>query len=142
MFFNISLENGKRDMIRAVLEGICYHLRWMLECQDRKIKTSDTIRFSGGGALSDVTDQILADILGRKVEVVVEPQNVGSIGAATTMGVGLGLIDSIDRIPEFIPVEKTFIPDGKNKAVYDRQFEVFKKLYSANRENYRLLNIK
>ena len=29
MFFNIKIENGKRDMLRAVLEGICYHLRWL-----------------------------------------------------------------------------------------------------------------
>ena len=42
IFFNIRVENGKRDMIRAVLEGICYHLRWLLECEMRKVKTSDT----------------------------------------------------------------------------------------------------
>lgn len=46
MFFNIRLETGKTEMIRAVLEGVCYHLKWMLECQDRKIQTSKTIRFS------------------------------------------------------------------------------------------------
>ena len=58
MFFNIRVENGKRDMIRAVLEGICYHLRWLLESQMRKVKTSDKIRFVGGGALSPVTCQM------------------------------------------------------------------------------------
>ena len=51
-------------MIRAVLEGICYHLRWLLECEMKKVKTSDTIRFVGGGALSPVTCQMLADITG------------------------------------------------------------------------------
>ena len=30
MFFNLSLETGKSDMIRAVVEGVCYHLRLML----------------------------------------------------------------------------------------------------------------
>ena len=53
------IENGKREMLRAVLEGICYHLRWLLESQERKEKTSETIRFVGGGALSAVTCQIL-----------------------------------------------------------------------------------
>ena len=38
MFFNIRLDTGKTEMIRAVLEGICFHLRWMLECQDKKAK--------------------------------------------------------------------------------------------------------
>ena len=90
MFFNISLETGKTQMIRAVLEGICYHLRWMLECQERKAKTSDAVRFCGGGALSDVTSQILADITGRTVQVVDSPQNVGAVGAAAVAAAGLG----------------------------------------------------
>ena len=35
IFFNLRLDTGKTEMLRAVLEGICYHLRWMLECQDK-----------------------------------------------------------------------------------------------------------
>ena len=49
MFFNLRLETGKAQMLRAVLEGICFHLRWMLEVQEKKTKTSDPIRFVGGG---------------------------------------------------------------------------------------------
>ena len=51
MFFNIRIGTGKTEMIRAVLEGICFHLRWMLECEDKKVKTSQTIRFVGGAAI-------------------------------------------------------------------------------------------
>ncbi|MCR4797686.1 MAG: FGGY-family carbohydrate kinase [Lachnospiraceae bacterium] len=142
MFFNISLETGKRDMIRAVLEGICFHLRWMLECQDKKIKTSDPIRFSGGGALSDVTNQILADIIGRKIEVVESPQNVGAVGAAAIMAVGLHLLPKMEDIKKMIPVEKEFFPNSSNKKVYDRQYEIFKKLYAANKKNFKILNQK
>jgi xylulokinase len=36
MFFNINLETKKSDLIHAVLEGICYHLRWQLESQEKK----------------------------------------------------------------------------------------------------------
>lgn len=68
MFFNLRLETGKAQMLRAVLEGICFHLRWMLEVQEKKTKTSDPIRFVGGGALSPVTCQMLADITGRTIE--------------------------------------------------------------------------
>ena len=85
MFFGLTLDTGKTEMIRAVTEGICYHLRWMLECQDKKVKTSRVIRFCGGGALSPVTSQILADITGRTIEVVDRPQNVGSVGAAAVV---------------------------------------------------------
>ena len=140
MFFNISLETGKTQMIRAVLEGICYHLRWMLECQERKAKTSDAVRFCGGGALSDVTSQILADITGRTVQVVDSPQNVGAVGAAAVAAAGLGEIESLDQIEEMIPVRKTFRPDQAKKQIYDRYYQVFRQLYKSNRKNFLALN--
>jgi xylulokinase len=140
MFFNIRMDTGKTELIRAVLEGVCYHLRWMLECQDRKIKTSDPIRFVGGGALSDVTCQILADITGRTIETVSSPQNVGAVGAAAVVGVALGIIGSIDAVGEFIPAVKTFVPDMAKKPAYDKNYKVFKRLYKSNKANFKILN--
>ncbi|MDO5574670.1 MAG: FGGY-family carbohydrate kinase [bacterium] len=142
MFFNIKLDTGKTEMIRAVLEGICYHLRWMLECQDQKIKTSDTIRFVGGGALSELTCQILANITGRTIETVSGSQDVGAVGAALLVGVGTGEISSLDCVKELVKAEQVFTPDLKYKALYDRNFIVFKKLYQTNKENFRILNEK
>ncbi len=140
MFFNISLETGKTELIRSVIEGVCYHLRWFLETQDKKVKTSDVVRFVGGGALSDVTCQILADITGKVIETVDEPQNVGSVGAAVLMAVGLGLIKEVDEAGKLIPVKKTFKPNGKDKAVYDRNYEVYKTLYASNKKAFKALN--
>ena len=134
MFFGIKLETGKTELIRAVLEGVFYHLRWMLECQDNKLKTADTIRFVGGGALSDVSCQILADILGRTVETVASPQNVGSVGAAAIVAVGLGVIPELECVQEFIPAAKIFKPDMEKHQQYTPYYETFKKLYKANKE--------
>ncbi len=140
MFFNIKLETGKTQLIRAVLEGICYHLRWMLECQDKKIKTSRTIRFVGGGALSPVTCQILADITGRKIETVPNPQNVGAVGAAAVCAVGLKIIDSLETAGRWVPLAETYLPNSAVKQVYDKNFEIFKKLYISNKKNFKQLN--
>ncbi len=140
MFFNIRLETGKTELIRAVLEGICYHKRWMLECEAKKVKVGEKIRFVGGGAISPVTSQILADITGKTVETIGEPQNVGAVGAAALVGVGLGVIPSVEKVKEFIPVLRIFEPNKEVKAVYDRNFEVFKRLYKSNKENFRMLN--
>ena len=134
MFFGLTLDTGKTEMIRAVTEGICYHLRWMLECQDKKVKTSRVIRFCGGGALSPVTSQILADITGRTIEVVDRPQNVGSVGAALTAAVGLGAIDDMESIASIIPVKATYTPQTTHAAVYQRNYEVFKQLHKANKK--------
>ena len=140
MFFNLKLENGKRDMIRAVLEGICFHLRWLLECESAKIKTSDTIRFVGGGALSPVTCQMLADITGRVIETVDEPQDSGAVGAALLMALGMKIIDTPEEAGKLISVKKVYRPDIENKEVYERNYQVFRRLYKSNAKHFKVLN--
>ena len=140
MFFNISLDTGKTELIRAVVEGVCFHLRWFIETQDKKVKTSNTIRFVGGGALSKVTSQILADCTGRVVETVASPQNVGAVGAAVLIAVNAGIIPSVQDAKKLIPAINTYVPNKENKAVYDKNFEVFKKLYTSNKANFEALN--
>ncbi len=140
MFFNISIETGKSEMIKAVLEGVCYHLRWFLETEEKKVKSSEHIRFVGGGALSDLTCQILADVTGKVVETVDTPQNVGAMGAAVLIAVGIGQCSSIEDAKKLIPVSKTFNPNSENKAVYDKYYEVYKNLYPSNKKNFAALN--
>lgn len=127
-------------MIRAVLEGVCYHLRWFIETEEKKVKTSEKIRFVGGGALSDLTCQILADCTGKTVETVSEPQNVGAMGATVLVAVGLGICNSIEDAKKMIPVSKTFTPNMETKKVYDKYYEVYKNLYASNKKNFALLN--
>ena len=140
MFFNIRIENGKRDMIRAVLEGICYHLRWLLECEMRKVKTSDMIRFVGGGALSPVTCQMLADITGRTIETVNNTQEVGAIGTALVVAAGIKGIDVLELSGKLVKPDRIYVPNPENKEVYERNYKVFKKLYRSNAPNFKMLN--
>jgi len=140
MFFNISLDTGKTELIRAVTEGVCYHLRWMLECEDKKIKTSKTIRFVGGGALSPVTCQILADITGRTIETIENPQNAGAAGAALMAAVGTGEVKSIEEAGKLIKASAVYKPRTKDSKVYERNFEVYKNLYKSNKKNFEKLN--
>ena len=127
-------------MIHAVLEGVFYHLRWMLECQERRIKTSKVIRFVGGGALSPVSCQMLADITGRVIETVDSPQNVGSTGACAVAAIGLGLIPDIESVKGFIPATSVFRPDKAKHKAYTPYYKTFKKLYSANKVLFRQLS--
>jgi xylulokinase len=142
MFFNIRIENGKRDMIRAVLEGICYHLRWLLESEAKKVKTSDKVRFVGGGALSPVTCQMLADITGRPIETVRNVQEAGAVGTALVVAAGIRGVDVLDLSRQLVKADHVYIPNRENRDVYERNYDVFKKLYKSNASNFRDLNAK
>jgi xylulokinase len=140
MFFNISLETGKTELIRSVIEGVCFHLRWFIETQDRRVRTSNPIRFVGGGALSEVTCQILADCTGRSVETVANPQNAGAVGAALVAAKGLGLMTSIRDAGRFVKPERIYVPNRALREVYDRNYGVFVRLYGSNRRHFAALN--
>src|SRR5690554_809137 len=140
MFFNISLETGKTELIHSVLEGICYHLRWQLEAAEKKAPASQVIRLAGGGALAPLTCQILSDVLGREIEVVDNPQNTGAVGAAVVIAVGLGIIEKIEDAEKLITIKTRYSPNKNNTTVYNRYFKVFKSLYQKNRKAFRILN--
>jgi xylulokinase len=140
LFFNIGLETGKRELVRAVLEGVAYHQRWMLERVERQIPYQDSLRFVGGGAQSAAWGQILADVTGREILVMENAQNAGTVGAAVVCGVGLGFLDSFQEAKPLIRIAHAHQPRAEHADVYDRSFGVFKDLYKNNRKMFRQLN--
>ena len=39
-----------------------------------------------------------------------------------------------------VKVNRVYIPDASNKGVYERNYEVFKKLYRNNAESFKKMN--
>lgn len=140
MFFNIGMNTGKRRMIRAVLEGVAFHKRWMLEAMEKRIPKQEIIRFVGGGAKSPVWCQIMSDITGRSIETVENPQDSGAAGAAVVCAVGLGVMKDFQSAKSLIKVEHTYEPRDAYRRMYDRNFKVFKKLYAKNKKLFKSLN--
>ncbi|MCI6604083.1 MAG: FGGY-family carbohydrate kinase [Clostridiales bacterium] len=140
MFFNIGLETGKSELLRAVVEGCCYHMHWFLETIEKKLQTREVIRFVGGGALSPVTAQILADILQRPVETIPQPQNVGAAGAALVAAIGLGASSGFSEAAERIQADRRYEPRVESRTVHERNYQVFKTLYRQNKAAFAALN--
>jgi len=65
---------------------------------------------------------------------------IGAVGAAACIAVGTGMISSMTEVKKLIPAKITYHPNKANKAVYDRNFEVFKNLYKCNKKNFEILN--
>jgi xylulokinase len=139
-FINISLTTKKQDLIRAVIEGILMHKRWMFDRSRAKVKTSGVIRLVGGGARSAVICQILADILGLPVECIEKPQNAGALGAAILMSRGLDIVSSFDELGSMAVVERRYEPNPAAVQLYDKNYAVFQRLYRKNRKNFRIMN--
>ncbi len=138
--FNLSLQHGREHLIRAVLEGIAFNLRWGLEVLEKLYQPVDRLHIIGGGAKSDIWCQIIADITNRTICQADNPQQANARGAAMLASLSLGHIKSFEAISEHIVIRQRYTPDPKNRQLYDHLFREFKKLYRQNKSWYARMN--
>lgn len=138
--FNLSLENSREDIIRAVLEGVALNTRWLLEPFEKFLgRQVDAVHVVGGGANSEVWCRIFADVLRRRVRQMKDPIQANVRGAAFLAAVGLGELAFAD-VPALVECEREIEPDPAQRSVYDASFRELTNLYRANRAIYRRLN--
>jgi len=139
-FLNITLETTRAEMLRAVLEGVSLHLRWMLPGVEAFSKqTFETLYYSGGGAVSDEWAQIMADVTGRPILQLAEARQANTRGIAFLVFRRLGLVGDED-IDAFCPVKKRYEPRPEAVKVYDHLFEQFQLAYEQTEPIYDKLN--
>jgi xylulokinase len=139
-FVNYSLEHERRDLIRAVLEGVAFNARWLLgaveSCVGRRLAE---LRFIGGGAESELWSQIFADVLDRPMLRVEKPRLSNLRGAAMVALVALGELD-FGEVPQRVPVVARVEPRAEHRALYDELFAEFLALHDALQPTFRRLN--
>jgi xylulokinase len=131
VFVGLTLTHGRADMIRAVLEGVSFNLKIILEAFVRQGVRVPTMRVIGGGARGALWRQILADILDTPVEKLELLEEATSLGAAVAGGVGVGLFSGFDVVERIVKVVETHPPERGVRDVYDAQYEIFKEAYTA-----------
>lgn len=140
VFLNVTSQHDRRHFINAILEGICYSLRWQTEYYTRDTGLMlSSVGAVGGGALSDHWMQMMSDIMNLPVYRTKNAMHAGAIGAAIAAGVGLGLY-KCDQIKDHIGIDKTFYPRQENVTTYDRLYGIFKKVYPSLKDIFADLN--
>ena len=139
-FHNLSLQTGRSEMVRAVMEGVAFNSRWLIGAVERFVgRPFPSIRAIGGGATSHLWCSIYASVLDRPVEQVSEPVFANLRGSALIAGMALGVV-GVDEIHALVPVQETHLPEPEARDVYDRLFEEFPRLYAAQKGLFRRLN--
>ena len=140
-FFNLSADHTREHLLRAVYEGVAYNLRWMIEIVEKHFGfPMPALRVIGGGALGGPWMQIIADVTGRRVETVANPQEAGAVGAALTAAVGLGVYPDFEALKQVVHVAREFEPQPCNAETYDCLYRAYRRIYGCLRELYREVN--
>lgn len=129
-FIGIHIEHERKHFMRAVLEGVCcslYDTARLLEKPELPVRT---IYASGGFTRTPDWVQMLTDLFDKKVNVCGHG-DASSIGAVLLGMRALGIIKSWDEAAKYVSVHKTFTPHKKQTSVYQRNFEVFSKMYET-----------
>jgi xylulokinase len=144
-FVNMSLDTRRPDLIRAVVEGICHNLGWLLPFveafADRSI---DEVVFGGGAARSPAWAGILASVLDRPVHVLREPDHANARATALLALHRQGVL-GLDELATRFPFVTTHQPDPAAVPVHrDMQghfvasFDALRPVFGAlNREEHR-----
>jgi xylulokinase len=141
-FLNVSLAAGRGHFVRAVLEGVAFNARWLLDAVEGFARRPmASLRILGGGAQSDLWCQIHADILGRRLERVADPMFASLRGAGLFAAISLGKVSLAD-VRGLVVVTRAFEPDSHRREVYEPMYAEFKRFYGRLHGSYARLNRK
>lgn len=129
VFFGLTVAHGKRDLLRAIMEGVTYSL---LDCvnvmREMNISVSDMAACGGGGS-SPMWRQMLADVYGCPVQTTANKEGP-ALGVALLAAVGAGIYSSVpEACRAVIKPERVQNPDAGASKKYDAVYAVYKSLY-------------
>jgi xylulokinase len=130
-FLNISPNTTHDDMMRSLLEGIVFNLRWLSDAVEDVAETRfDRLMFTGGVALSDTCAQIMADVFERPVHQMENQRYAPCRGLAFFAFCRLGALNENDN-SAFSRIGRTFEPDPNNRALYTEHFSQMLEAFDA-----------
>ena len=139
VFFGLSAMHTKKDMLRAVMEGVSYSLRDCVEVfKQMNVSVSDMMACGGGGT-SAIWRQMLADLYGCPVKTASSKEGP-ALGVALLAGVGVGLYSSVPQACEaVINTDKIQNPIPDNTPKYEKCYKLYTEIYPALKESFKKL---
>jgi len=139
-FYNLSMDHKRSTLIRSVMEGVAYNLKWLMDAVEKFTGVRfNSVKMAGGGASSTLWPQIISDVLQKKISVVDRPIFVNARGAAILSLFASGSLRSAQDIPA-VTFRKQFLPSSEDAQIHSRNFTAFLKFYRNNRAHMSELN--
>lgn len=116
--WGLSLQSGRAQVFRALMEGVAYGMQDILQTFDRHGFAVQRIIASGGATHSPLFMQIYADVVGQPLAVTREPE-ASLLGSAAVAAVGAGLFPDLAAAARaMVAVAREYRPDPERHAAY------------------------
>ncbi|MBD5094416.1 MAG: xylulokinase [Subdoligranulum sp.] len=129
-FVGLDITTTRAEMSRAVMEGVGYNLKVILDILEGR-QPIEALTLIGGGAKGRLWLEILADIWQKPLEVPAYLEEATSLGAAVCGGVGVGLFPDYSAVRQFNKTVERIEPNRANAGRYQTLYAAFNEAYEA-----------
>jgi xylulokinase len=129
-FIGLTLQHTKHDMVRSVMEAVCFSALNVINEIEKEGFEIKQLRVTGRQSTSDFFNQLKADITGKELAVF----NNSESELAGCAVLGYSVLENKTSFAEeasaLVSVRKIFVPDKKTAAVYQKNFRLMNEAYS------------
>ena len=136
VYFGLGQEHTRAHMARAVLEGVGFALRSVLDVMTELDISASSVRVIGGGAQGQLWREILASIYNRPVLAPECLREATSYGAAIAAGIGVGLYEDYSVARSIVKIKDEHKPDPRVARTYDKVYAIYRSLYPSLKEQF------
>lgn len=131
-FTGLRMHHKKADLLRAVMEGILFNLREVLEIIEDQGGVIERVYASGGFAKSETWRQMMADIF--QLNILIPESCESSCFGAVLLGLlAIKEISSFEEVESLVHLSNEHIPNHDLAETYDNIFVKYSKIGVALR---------
>lgn len=138
MIFGLKLSHTRAHLYKSALESVGYSIAQHVDILEERGVTLQHITAVGGGVKNPVWMQIIADILGKPIQI--PSVTIGaSYGDALMAALAMGRFQNFEELRQAIHIKTIIWPDSERHRSYQPMKKLYTQLYQNNKElMYRL----
>jgi FGGY-family pentulose kinase len=135
VLFGLTLSHTRAHIYRAILEGVAFGMRNILDRMEGGGRKPITVlRGCGGATNNGLWKKIIADITGKPIVLTANSGNAGILGGAIISAVGNGSFKTFDDACASMTEITTVVePDMAEHDAYEPYFQRYLRLYQSTK---------
>jgi len=136
IIFGLTVYHTRAHIFRALMEGIAYEIRKLLDVLSELGFTITELRVLGGGGKTPTWSRIKADVTGRRV-IIPSYLDAALIGDVILAGVGTSLFNSYEEgVRKLVKIKQIIEPNLENKRLYDHYYRLYEEIIKRSQDIY------
>ncbi|MDR3145150.1 MAG: hypothetical protein LBU21_02640 [Treponema sp.] len=136
VFMGLGLSSGRRELARAIVEGVCFAIRDVIAVMEEAGAPVRELRVSGGPGESAVFNRLKADISGRPV--LLPPRRDAELLGLTALGAAAAgkYASAEEAAGVMVTITGEYMPDEGRASLYAGMFERYRGLYRSLKDQF------